>query len=122
MTHSVLIVDDSRVSRMMIKARMQAVHADWTYLEAATGEEALQLVAATPPDFLTNDMNMPGLNGFEAAEQVRAQAPGVRMVMLTANIQESSRNRADAMNLHFVQKPITDASIRQVLDFFEATP
>lgn len=120
MTHSVLIVDDSRVSRMMIKARMQAVHPDWTYLEAGSGDEALKLVAAGAPDYLTMDMNMPGLTGFEAAEQIRAIAPSVCMVMLTANIQESSRTKADAMNLHFVQKPITDASIKQVLDHFTA--
>lgn len=118
MTHSVLIVDDSRVSRMMIKARMLAVRPDWTYLEAASGDEALTMVAAGAPDYLTMDMNMPGLTGFEAAEQISTMAPTVRMVMLTANIQESSRLRAEAMGLGFVQKPITDASIKQVIDFF----
>ncbi len=121
MTHSVLIVDDSRVSRMMIKARMLAVCPDWTYLEAASGDEALTMVAAGAPDYLTMDMNMPGLTGFEAAEQIATSAPTVRMVMLTANIQESSRLRAEAMGLGFVQKPITDASIKQVLDFFTGT-
>lgn len=122
-THSVLIVDDSRVSRMMIKARMLAVCPDWTYLEAASGDEALKMVAASAPDYLTMDMNMnmPGLTGFEAAEQIRAVAPSVRMVMLTANIQESSRVRAESMGLSFVQKPITDASIKQVVDHFTAT-
>lgn len=121
MTHSVLIVDDSRVSRMMIKARMLVVCPDWTYLEAASGDEALKMVAANAPDYLTMDMNMPGLTGFEAAEQIRAVAPSVRMVMLTANIQESSRVRAESMGLSFVQKPITDASIKQVVDHFIAT-
>lgn len=116
-THSVLIVDDSRVSRMMIKARMLAACPDWTYLEAASGDEALTMVAAGAPDYLTMDMNMPGLSGFDAAERVSALAPTVRMVMLTANIQESSRVRAEAMGLGFVQKPITDASIKQVIDF-----
>lgn len=120
-THSVLIVDDSRVSRMMIKARMLAVCPDWTYLEAASGDEALKMVAASAPDYLTMDMNMPGLTGFEAAEQIRALAPSVRMVMLTANIQESSRVRAESMGLSFVQKPITDASIKQVVDHFMET-
>lgn len=118
MTHSVLIVDDSRVSRMMIKARMLAVCPDWTYLEAASGDEALKMVTTSAPDYLTMDMNMPGLTGFEAAEQIRAVAPSVRMVMLTANIQESSRVRAESMGLSFVQKPITDASIKQVVDHF----
>lgn len=117
MTHNVLIVDDSRVSRMMIKARMQALHPDWSYAEAVSGDEALKMVATDAPDYLTMDMNMPGLTGFEAAEQIRAIAPTVRMVMLTANIQESSRARAEAMGLSFVQKPITDASIKKVVDF-----
>lgn len=103
---------------MMIKARMLAVCPDWTYLEAASGDEALTMVAAGAPDYLTMDMNMPGLTGFEAAEQISTMAPTVRMVMLTANIQESSRLRAEAMGLGFVQKPITDASIKQVIDFF----
>lgn len=117
MTHSVLIVDDSRVSRMMIRARMLAARPDWTYLEAASGDEALKMVVEGVPDYLTMDMNMPGLSGFDAAEHIRTVAPSVRMVMLTANIQESSRLRAEAMGLGFVQKPITDASIKQVIDF-----
>ena len=121
-THSVLIVDDSRVSRMMIKARMQAVHPDWTYLEAGSGDEALTMVAAGAPDYLTMDMNMPGLTGFEAAEQIRAMAPSVCMVMLTANIQESSRMRAESHGLFFVQKPITDASMLQVVKFLSGQP
>lgn len=121
LTHSLMIVDDSRVSRMMIRARIQAVHPDWTFVEAASGDEAVDMVAQNPPDSLTMDMNMPGLNGFDAAEKVKALAPSVKMVMLTANIQESSRQRAEAMGMKFVQKPITDASIQQVLAFLAET-
>ncbi|GAB4088864.1 response regulator [Hydrogenophaga soli] len=120
MVKRVLIVDDSRVSRMMIKARMQALHPDWEFLEAGSGDEALTLLDTSVPDFLTMDMNMPGLNGFDAAEQVATKAPSVCMVMLTANIQESSHVRAQAMGLKFVRKPITDASIKEVLDHFLA--
>lgn len=110
-----LIVDDSRVSRMMIRARVQALQPTWEVDEAASGDEALQRVAACAPDYVTMDVNMPGLNGFDAAEQLHRQAPGARIVMLTANIQESSRARADAIGLKFVQKPITDASMLQVI-------
>lgn len=122
MSKRVLIVDDSRVSRMMIKARMQALRPDWTIDEAASGDEALVLVAAQAPDFITMDMNMPGLNGFEAAERLAQVAPQVRVVMLTANIQESSQQRADAMGLRFVRKPITDASILEVVQHFLGQP
>ena len=120
MSKRVLIVDDSRVSRMMIKARMQALQPGWAFEEAASGDEALAMVAAQAPDYITMDMNMPGLNGFDAAEQLAKVAPQVRVVMLTANIQESSQQRADAMGLRFVRKPITDASIQDVVQHFTA--
>ena len=119
---SLLIVDDSRVSRMMIRARVQVAHPHWTVAEAATGDEAVGLVANAPPDYVTMDVNMPGLNGFDAAELIRRAVPSVKVVMLTANIQESSHAKAQELGVHLVQKPITDASIRQVLDHFTAQP
>lgn len=122
MTTRLLIVDDSRVSRLMIRARLEALHPEWVYTEAVSGDQAVEMVRADPPDCVTMDMNMPGLSGFEAAEQIVAIAPAVRVVMLTANIQESSRARADAIGLKFVAKPITDASIRQVVAFLAEHP
>ncbi len=119
---SLLIVDDSRVSRMMIRTRIEAAHPDWQCAEAATGDEAVALVAKAPPDYVTMDVNMPGLNGFDAADQIRRTAPSVKVVMLTANIQESSHAKAHDLGVQFVQKPITDACIRQVLGFFTAQP
>jgi CheY-like chemotaxis protein len=110
-----LIVDDSRVSRLMIRARVAAARPDWVVHEAATGDEALEMVRGEAPTYVTMDVNMPGLNGFEAAEKIRLLAPDVRVVMLTANIQESSRARAEGLGVRFVQKPITDTSMAQVL-------
>jgi CheY-like chemotaxis protein len=122
MAASLLIVDDSRVSRMMIRARVAAAHPDWAVAEAASGDEALEMAAKNAPDFVTMDVNMPGLNGFEAAQKMQNLLPNVRLAMLTANIQESSRARSDALGLRFVQKPITDASLAQVLAYFAEAP
>ena len=117
-----LIVDDSRVSRMMIRARVQALRPEWQVDEAASGDEALVMAAQQPPDYVTMDVNMPGLNGFDAADRLHQLSPSTRIVMLTANIQESSRARADAIGLKFVQKPITDASMLQVIEHLVAQP
>lgn len=119
---SLLIVDDSRVSRMMIRARIQALAPDWVCTEAASGDEAVALVGQTVPDYVTMDVNMPGINGFDAAEQIKHIAPSVKVVMLTANIQESSHASAQALGVHFVQKPITDTCIRQAINFFTGQP
>ncbi len=117
-----LIVDDSRVSRMMIRARVQTLQPNWVLEEAVTGDEALVMAAQSAPDYVTMDVNMPGLNGFDAAGQLRQLAPNTRIVMLTANVQESSRARAESIGLKFVQKPITDASMLQVIAHLTAAP
>lgn len=122
LTPRLLIVDDSRVSRMMIRARVQALQPGWALEEAASGDEALVMVAQSAPDYVTMDVNMPGLNGFDAADQLHKLAPNTRIVMLTANIQESSRARAESIGLKFVQKPITDASMLQVIAHLTAQP
>jgi CheY-like chemotaxis protein len=117
-----LIVDDSRVSRMMIRARVQALQPDWVLDEAASGDEALLVAARSTPDYVTMDVNMPGLNGFETAERLQQQAPKARIVILTANVQESSRTRAASIGLEFVPKPITDLCLKQVLMHLTGQP
>lgn len=120
MNPKLLIVDDSRVSRMMIRARIAAAQPGWTLIEAADGAQALALVASEHPDYITMDVNMPGMSGFEAVERIRQTNRQVKIVVLTANIQDASRERADQLASKFVQKPVTEASIAQALDYFLA--
>lgn len=116
---TLLIVDDSRLSRMMIKTRVNTLRPDWTVIEAGTGLDGLDLVSQHQPDFITMDVNMPGISGFEAVERVRAAGSQAKVVILTANIQESSRERAQALGVHFLHKPVTDTCVQQALDYFE---
>ena len=120
MAHTLLIVDDSKVSRMMIRNKVSQLQPDWQIVEAGTGDEAVAMVRASAPDFITMDVNMPGINGFEAVEQIRAFNTSTKIAMLTANIQESSRAKASDLSVTFVQKPATDPAIRQALDYFLA--
>lgn len=115
-----LIVDDSKVSRMRIRAFFSAHCPSWQVQEAATGDEAIAMSREFQPDFVTMDVNMPGISGFEAAPQIIAINPQVRVVMLTANIQESSKQMAASMNLCFVGKPATETSLQQALDYMLA--
>ncbi|MDP3651488.1 MAG: response regulator [Rhodoferax sp.] len=111
-----LIVDDSKVSRMIIRAFFAKMCPAWVVQEAGSGDAALTLLADFQPDFVTMDVNMPGINGFDAAEQILARDPKVRLVMLSANIQESSVRMAASLRLNFVAKPATEASLQQALN------
>lgn len=120
MTQTLLVVDDSKVSRMMIKAKVQQLQPTWTLLEAASGEEAVAMVRVSAPDFITMDVNMPGINGFEAVEQIRTFNTTARIAMLTANIQEASRDHAAALQVTFIKKPATEPAIREAIGYFLA--
>lgn len=113
-----LIVDDSKVSRMVISAHIKAAHPDWQIIEAANGEEAIKSVLENKPDFCTMDINMPGMLGTDAAEQILRNHPQMRIAIFSANVQDTMQNRANSIGSIFVAKPVTDKSITLVLNYF----
>jgi two-component system chemotaxis response regulator CheY len=117
---TLLIVDDSRVSRMMIRAFVLAKHPQWIVIEAASGNEALEIVDRDTPNCCTMDINMPGIIGTDAAEQILGKYPGIRIAIFSANIQESHQTRAATLGARFVAKPVTEKSVAQALEFFES--
>lgn len=121
MSHSVkklLIVDDSRVSRMMIRTFVLARHPQWIILEAANGDEALQMIERFMPDYCTMDINMPGMPGTEVAALIIDRHPKIRIAIFSANIQESQQCRAAELGAQFVAKPVTEKSVALVLAHF----
>ncbi|WP_296446757.1 response regulator [Rhodoferax sp. UBA5149] len=118
-TKSVLVVDDSRVSRMLIKSLLLARCPQWTITEASSGDEALALAKAQSFDCCTMDINMPGLQGTETAEQLLKIQPVLRIVLFSANIQETQQARAAQIGVPFVAKPVTEKSVALVLAHFQ---
>lgn len=116
----VLIVDDSRVSRLMAKQYILALHADWTIEEAATGEEALEKAGQLQPQLVVLDVNMPGMGGVAAAEQLRKLLPAAHISLLTANVQDATRVRAEDLGVGFMEKPITAERIARLVAPLEA--
>jgi len=79
----IAIIDDNRAIRKTLRTGIET-HTDWEICgEAENGEAAVALVQATKPDLVVLDLSMPGLNGIEAARQVRAIAPTTGMVLFT---------------------------------------
>lgn len=113
-----MIVDDSKVSRMVIKAHILAAHPDWQVVEAGTGGDAIDVVARSAPDFCTMDINMPGMLGTDAAAAILQTHPKVRIAIFSANIQESVQSRVQQLGAIFVAKPVTEKSIAQALHHF----
>lgn len=112
---TVLMIDDSRVSRMLSRQYILQRHPDWTIVEASSGEEAIEKLETVTPDMVLLDLNMPGMGGFAAVEKILQKCPAERIMLLTANVQDAIRERANALGIHFAAKPVTQARIDQII-------
>lgn len=103
---TVLLVDDSRVARMMTRKMIETDRPGWQVVEAGTGEEALEVYSRVLPDFVIMDVNMPGMGGLEATKRLKAVYPQAVVTLLTANIQDPVREQAEEMGVGFMSKPV----------------
>ena len=63
---TVLVVDDSKLARMVVKSILAKTRSDWQIAEAANAREALDLLASNNVDVALIDFNMPDHDGFVA--------------------------------------------------------
>jgi len=112
MATAVLIVDDSKLARIVVGKAIAALQPEWQRIEAGNAEAALAAMESHSVDLVVLDYNMPGVNGLELAEQLRARYPGMPIALATANVQDEVIARARAANVAFVPKPVTEDGMR----------
>lgn len=112
MATTVLIVDDSKLARIVISKAVAALQPEWHRIEASNAEEALARVAAEAVDVAILDYNMPGRDGLSLADELRERFPAMPIAVATANVQDEIIARARAANATFVPKPITEDGLR----------
>ncbi|WP_374257477.1 response regulator [Aquabacterium sp.] len=115
-TPIVLLVDDSRISRMMSRQYIAKKHPDWQIEEAGTGEEAIDKANQFEPFLILLDVNMPGMGGIAAAEVLRTAHPLSNIFLVTANVQEATRKKASDLCLGFAEKPMTEPKMHALLN------
>ena len=118
-TQRVLVIDDNPVSRELMAKMMRSF--GWDVALAQDGQAGLDLIASRatqgvfPFDCVYVDWQMPGLDGWETLQRVRAlhqtlSGPAPRLIMLSANSREdlSQRTQAEQVQLNaFLLKPVT---------------
>src|SRR5450631_50910 len=84
-----MIVDDHASTREMIRRFLD--FPGMTYCECASGEEAISLAREFKPSWVTMDVHMPGLNGFQSTEALRVAHPAARVMIVTSDSQPHFR-------------------------------
>jgi two-component system, chemotaxis family, chemotaxis protein CheY len=111
----VLLVDDSRASRMLSCAILKNLRPDVEVVEASDGTAALSLLTERGVDIGILDMNMPGMSGLDLASRILDAHPGTKLALLTANGQDTVKRHAASLGVQFFRKPVTPDVLNEIL-------
>src|SRR3989304_3585441 len=114
----VLVVDDDPVVAKSFDRVLSA--RGYAVITAENGQEALNKLSGENYDVVFTDIRMPGMNGLEVAERVKASQPWLPVVIITGYGTEANEARAEAAGVcGFLRQPLspdlTEPSARHAL-------
>jgi len=115
MQHHVLIVDDSKLARMVMVSAFRRLRPDWNLTEAVNADEALRAISNGSIDIALVDFNMPGTDGLELVARIRSVDAKMPVAVVSANVQDEIISRARELSAAFVAKPLTDEALAAFL-------
>lgn len=116
---SVLIAEDNTVNMLLARTIIKKIKPNATILEAKSGEEALAYCRRQLPDIILMDIQMPGMNGYEATRHIRniSSHRHIPIVALTAGNIKGEKEKCIAAGMDdFVAKPIVENHIEAIFN------
>ena len=115
MSTRVLIVDDAKIMRHMIKQLLVGIGCEIVG-EAANGEEACVMYEDLSPDIVTMDVVMPKLGGIDALKRIREKHGDAKVVMITALDQREPLMEALKLGaIDYIVKPFEKDRVREAM-------
>ncbi len=115
MSISILILDDSKVARIGGKRAILQVVPDAQISETDQPLTITDLTDHNVYDLILLDFNMPDEDGLSVATRLLQSKPDLKIALLTANIQDSIMQRAAALGIPFLKKPLQPDVIKSLL-------
>ena len=113
--HSVMIVDDSRVVYAEMKKMLEDSEIEIVGF-CRSGEEALEKYEELKPELVTLDIVMPGMDGLETCEQLKARWPEANIFMVSSMAYDDMIDRAAKLGAKgFLFKPFSKDSLLEGL-------
>ena len=111
---SVLIVEDEHLLGNNLQEYLR--RRGWQAQLARSGEDALQTLEASRPCVVLMDYELPGMDGFQTLDAIRAKYQACGCILMTAHSGEIVRIRARERRIpHVLQKPFALAEMEQWL-------
>ena len=94
MMFKTMLVEDSPSLRQLVKANLRDQFPSMDIIEAADGVEAFRKIDSYPPNLILMDITLPGEDGLELTRKIKADYPGVTIVILTSHDSPEYREAA----------------------------
>ncbi len=112
----ILIVDDSRVSRKMLKNMLEKSGFE-VMAEAINGKEGYELFDRLKPDVVLMDITMPEMNGIESMKLIIEHDPEASVIIISAAGQVEKKDEAMAAGAKaFITKPYSNEEIIEAIN------
>ena len=116
-TQRLLIVDDIPQVRKELRTLLSLAGEVDVVGEAGDGLEAIRLADALQPEVILMDLEMPVLDGYEAAQQIKARWPQCKVIALTVHGYEAARKKASQAGIDaFIVKGAPVETIFQMIE------
>jgi len=110
----ILIIDDSSFQRGMVRRIVQ--ESGYETIEASNGKDGLAMIDSEDIDCILLDLVMPEMTGVEVLEQLQAQHCSVPVIVVSADIQESTHDICRQLGaLSIINKPVKKNELNTVL-------
>ena len=112
----IVIADDDTTTRYVLRLLLQEQL--YTVVgEAGDGEKAIELCTLHKPNIAFVDINMPGMNGHEASQQIRQSSPLTSIIMISAlSTLDNVRQAMQAAASGFVVKPFSAVKLTEAIN------
>jgi twitching motility two-component system response regulator PilH len=112
---TILIVDDTKLGRLSVKKVLGKLGLNEP-LECDNGADVSRILKKEEISLILMDILMPGKNGVETLQELKEGGSTVPVVMITADIQESTQQTCRELGAAgFVSKPVKETTLRSVL-------
>jgi DNA-binding NtrC family response regulator len=113
----ILIVDDDDIIRSTFTRILET--RGYSVLSAASGEEAVRIVADSPLDLMFIDMKLPGMDGYDTYLAIKSLHPDASSIIMTGYSEEMA-DRIEQLMLHsaysYLQKPVDMTQVFGLMD------
>jgi len=111
MSLKILFVDDDKNLLESISRMLTVERDDLSFATALSAEKALEILKSENYNVIVTDHKMPGMDGLTLLSIVRSEYPGIKRVMLSAQVNEEIKKEAESLAELYISKPCDSAAI-----------